>query len=247
MNTFSFARQLVVGTLCLAASALTASATTIYNVKLVDSGVSDIAPTVTIAGQTINNVYIGPYTISVNGYNLPAMCIDFNIASHVGDSYTAYATSVGSSNLSSTYAPTYGQEYEEEAYLFSQITQKGISNSTRTSIQEAAWDIMAYGITGSSYKTTLNSTSSSLKTNTNTTAVESYIDLALANYSGYANAGYYVISDTTKGGEQEFLAYYPTSTSVTPEPSSLMLMLAPSLLAGVEAVRRRKLGAALLG
>ena len=175
------------------------------------------------------------------------MCIDFNIASHVGDTYNAYATSVGSSNLSNTYAPADGQEYEEEAYLFSQITKTGVSDSSRTAIQEAAWDIMAYGITGSGYKTTLNSTSSSLKTNTNTTAVENYIDLALANYSSYANVGYYLISDTTKNGEQEFLTYYPTSTSVTPEPSSLMLMLAPSLLAGVEAVRRRKLGAALLG
>ncbi len=148
-----------------------------------------------------------------------------------------------------TYAPADGQEYEEEAYLFNQITKAGVSDSTRTSIQEAAWDIMAYGITGSGYKATLNSTSPSLKTNTNTSAVESYIDLALANYSGYANAGYYILSDTTKNGEQEFLTFAatPTSTSVTPEPSSLMLMLAPSVLAGVEAVRRRKLGAALLG
>lgn len=243
MNTFATARKLFIGALCTAASALSASATTINTVKLVDAGSpANIASTVKINGETINNVYIGPYTISVNGVNMAAMCIDFAISSTVGDTYTAYSTNAGASNLSNTYAPTEGQEYKEEAYLFSQINQAGLSNATRTAIQEAAWDIMSYGITSSAYKTTLNNGS----TNTNTSSVEAYIDAALANYSTFNTAAYFVISDTTKGGEQEFIVDPPAASSVTPEPSSLMLVLAPAL-AGAAALRRRKLNPSLLG
>ena len=229
MTSSSFAHKLLFSALCTAATALTASATPL-SVKLVNAGSpADIASSVTIDGVTKFGVYIGPYTLSINGgANTLAMCIDFNIVSNVGSTYNAYETGVGSSNLANTYAPTKGQEYEEEAYLFSQITQTGISNSTRTAIQEAAWDITAYGITNSSYKYLIGN--------------NSYINTALADYSSMANVGYEIISDTTKNGEQEFITYSaPAPSSVTPEPSSLVLMLAPALLFGAEALRRHKL------
>lgn len=229
MTTFSFARTLLFGALCTAATALTASATPI-NVQLVNAGSpTDIASSVKTDGVTKSNVYIGPYTLSLNGTTTPAMCIDFFINSVVGSSYTANVTQVGSSNLSNTYEPSEGQEYEEEAYLFSQITQSGISNSRRTAIQQAAWDITAYSITNRSYRYLIGD--------------NSYIDAALSNYSKYANVGYEIVSDTTKSGEQEFIIDQPTS--VTPEPSSLVLMLGPAL-AGAEAISRRKLQASSL-
>ena len=202
-------------TFLIAAAAL--SAAPITQVKLVNAGSpSDIVNRVTIDGDTKYNVYIGPYTLSMNGQNMAAMCIDFFDDSNVGSTWNAYVTQVGSSNLSNTYHPTYGQEYEEEAYLFSQITQPG---ADRTGLQEAAWDITAYGITNSSYKYLIGD--------------NSYIDAALANYNKINLSGYELVSDTIAGAEQEFIV-------CAPEPGSLTLLGAGLLLAfGAAAWRRR--------
>ena len=213
-------------TAALAATAtLTASAAPIQ-VTLENGGSpAVIAGSVTVDGVTQNNVYIGPYTLLIDGRDVAAMCIDFNIDSVVGTTYSANVTTVGSSNLSNTYAPGEGQEYEEEAYLFSRIIQP---NADRTAIQTAAWDITAYGITSSSYISQIGD--------------NSYIDAALANYS-HMSGLYDVISDTTKGGEQEFIV---DPSAVTPEPSSFVLLLAPALLMAVEAVRRNRQDASSL-
>ncbi len=218
-------RNLFLSTLFAASTTLAASAGPIQ-VTLVDAGSpAVIAPSVTIDGSTIDNVYIGPYTLGINGQDVAAMCIDFNIVSVVGTTYSANVTTVGSSNLSNTYSPAEGQVYEEEAYLFSQIVQ---ASANRTAIQEAAWDITAYDITNTSYSSQI--------------ADNSYIDAALANYS-HMSGLYDVISDTTKGGEQEFIV---DPSAVTPEPSSFVLLLGPALLMGAEAVRRSRLNATSL-
>lgn len=203
----------------LATAAL--SAAPIVSVSLVNGGSTlDVVSSVTIDGVTKKNVEIGPYTMSMNGGTMPAMCIDFADDASLNAPWNAYVTQVGSSNLSGTYHPTYGQEYEEVAYLFSQITQPNVSTTNRTGLQEAAWDIMAYGITNSSY----TSGSNALPDN-------SYIDAALANYSTMNFSGYEIISDTTVHGEQEFIVD-------APEPGSITLMTA-GLLVGFGAWRRR--------
>jgi hypothetical protein len=198
----------------LAAAAL--SATPTVSVKMINAGSpSDIVNKVTVDGDTKYGVYIGPYTLSIGGQNTAAMCIDFFDDSRVGDTWNAYVTQVGSSNLSSTYHPTYGQEYDEEAYLFGQITQSG---ADRTGLQEAAWDIMAYGITNSSYKYLIGD--------------NSYIDAALANYTKVNLGAYEIISDTVAGHEQEFIV-------AAPEPGSITL-LGSGLLIGVGVAFRRR-------
>jgi hypothetical protein len=203
-------------TFVIAAAALSAAPIT-TQVKLVNAGSpSDIVNRVTIDGDTKYNVYIGPYTLSLNGQNTAAMCIDFFDEGSVGDTWNAYVTQVGSSNLSDTYHPSYGQEYEEEAYLFSQITEPG---SDRTGLQEAAWDITAYGITNSSYKYLIGD--------------NSYIDAALANYNKINLSGYEIVSDTIAGAEQEFIV-------CAPEPGSLTLLGAGLLLAFGAATWRRR-------
>jgi hypothetical protein len=197
------------------------SAAPVTQVKLINAGnPSVIASSVTVDGDTKHNVYIGPYTLLINGQDYAALCVAFFDESHVNDTWNAYVTQVGSGNFSNTYNPTEGQEYEEDSYIMSQILKPG---SDRTGLQEAAWDIMAYGITNSSYKYLIGD--------------NSYIDAALADYSTMNFTGYEIISDTTKNGEQEFLV-------ATPEPGSFLL-LGVGLMLAMSAIvmRRRRLAA----
>lgn len=200
----------------LAAAAL--SATPMTDVKLVNVGSPlEVVNTITIDGDTKWNVDIGPYTLQMNGVNMAALCIDFFHETNVGDTWTAYVTQVGSSNLSNTYHPSDGQEYEEEAYLLGQITKSG---ADRTGLQEAAWDIMAYGITNSTYKYLIGD--------------NSYIDAALANYNKIDLSGFEIISDTVAGQKQEFIV-------CTPEPGSILLLgLGLAAALGFVYIERRK-------
>jgi hypothetical protein len=155
----------------------------------------------------------------INGQDYAALCVAFFDESHLNDTWNAYVTQIGSGNFSNTYNPSEGQEYEEDAYIMSQILKPG---SDRTGLQEAAWDIMAYDITNSSYKHLIGD--------------NSYIDAALADYSTMNFTGYEIVSDTTTNGEQEFLV-------ATPEPGSLLLLGTGLLVAGALLLQRRRLAA----
>lgn len=197
-----------------------ASAAPITQVKLINAGSPlVVASSITIDGVTKHNVDIGPYTLLINGQDYSALCVAFFDTSHVNDTWNAYITQIGSGNFSNTYNPTEGQEYKEDAYVMSQILKPG---ADRTGLQEAAWDIMAYDITNSSYKYLIGD--------------NSYIDAALANYATMNFTGYEIVSDTTKDGEQEFLV-------ATPEPGSLLLF-GMGLMVAMSAIvmqRRRRL------
>ena len=103
--------------------------------------------TLTNAGNPTNvihdGIYIGPYTLTINGQDYAALCIDYRDESNIGSSWSAYLTPVAGGNFAHTYHGSQGsnaqvsQEYEEEAYLFSQITKPGTTDQQRIDIQEA--------------------------------------------------------------------------------------------------------------
>jgi hypothetical protein len=210
--------KLLISSFLLAAAVASAGSIPIEQATITSAG-KLIDPSVTIDGDTINNVFISPYTLSLNGQKYAALCIDFFDWSQLNQPWSAYVTPLAGSNLSDTYHPTWTQEYEEDAYIYDQIIKS--SGATRTGWQIAAWDIMAYGITNSSYKYLIGDNSD--------------IDAALTNYNKINLAGFEIVSDVDSSScnrNQEFLI-------CTPEPGNLAL-LGFGLLATAAGVFRRR-------
>jgi hypothetical protein len=80
-----------------------------------------------VAGHPLlddGHYYVGVYDLLINGQTVAALCVDFSDHTSTGDSWTAYLSQVGG-DISETYHPSFGVQYEEQAYLFSLITQPG--------------------------------------------------------------------------------------------------------------------------
>ena len=166
-----------------------------------------------------NNIYISPYEMQINGHDYAALCIDYLDESYLNDPWQANITPLSSLNFSNTYHhadANVAQEYEEEAWLYSQITVPGISNQTRTDIQKAVWLI-----TDSSY-------------NPSDAQASYWVGQAESNYGSINLNDFEIVSDvnTGNGRNQEFMV-------CTPEPGTLMLLGTGLLLAGFGAARKR--------
>jgi len=173
----------------MAAGLLCASPIT-TTVKLVDAGHPPLSD---------GHYYVGPYDLLINGQTVAALCIDFADRTNIGQSWTAYLSNVGG-DISHTYHPTFDVKYQEEAYLYSLITQPG---ADRKDIQHAAW-----AITGGYWANS---------------DAQYYVDLAAANYDTLDLAGYQIVSGINwDNHEQEFLIYTPPCPTA-PEPASLGL------------------------
>jgi hypothetical protein len=155
------------------------------------------------------NVYVGNYSLSVNGVVTPAMCIDFSDSVTNGESWSATATTnvALGTNWYSTYMLTSVLGYESEATISKMITALATSNSAdRIALQEAAWAI------------------------TDVSLVHDLTGQALIDYN-YAVAnpttsGYTIYSSTDPSDcnrPQEFIAFNGPTTAA-PEPMSMLLM-----------------------
>ena len=157
--------------------------------------------------------YVGPYTLSINGQNMPVMCVDANDESYVGQTWTAAISQVGG-DISSTYHPDEAVQYKEEAYLFNLITQPG---ADRIDIQHAAWSITdpAWSIDS---------------------AAQSFVTQAENHYADMDFSGFELVSSVSGDPRaQEFMV------SSAPEPGSLTLLGAGLMLGAAGLVRRKKL------
>ncbi len=163
---------------------------------------------------------VGPYTLGVNGTNQLALCVDDSDWSQ--SSWTANLSSLSSGDMSSTYHTGDLKEYEEDAYIFTQI----LKGSDRVNLQDAAWDIIDDSITNASQIPAGLSS-----------GVVTDIENALNNYSSINFSNFDVVSGTNPNAEnrpQEFLI------CDTPEPASFALLGIGLLLAGAFRVRRGK-------
>lgn len=155
---------------------------------------------------------VGPYTISINGQNYAALCVDFLHQSSTNTTWTAYINN--SSDFSKLYHPDNLTGYLEEAYLYNQITAPG---ADRIDIQHAAWSI-----TDPNYKAD--------------SAAQKFVQQAQANYMNVNFAGFEVLS-AANCNQQEFMIW--SSPTTAPEPGSFA-MLGGGLLFGIGLIRRNR-------
>ena len=186
----------------LAAAALSATPAT-TEVTLQDVGSSPLSD---------GSYYIGPYTLSINGQNHAALCVDFDHDTNPVTTWTAYVNT--SHDFSGSYHSDNPDLYRQEAYLYNLITKP---NADRIDIQHAAWNITDPNYTADS-------------------AAQSFVDLAKANFGSVNLNGFQVLSDVNHQ-QQEFLVF--DSACAAPEPSSFA-MLGGGLLLGVGLIRRNR-------
>ena len=143
--------------------------------------------------------YVGPYTLQLPGGDVPALCIDLADEAQVGEQWTAFVSPLEGS-LADTYHPEQRVAYEEEAYLYSLITEPG---GDRTDLQHAAWSLTdsAYGPDASA---------------------ERWISQAQRDYETIDFKKFVVVSEApgdTGSRSQEFIAVSPVA-----EPAWINLM-----------------------
>ena len=171
--------------------------------------------------------YVGPYTLSIGGADVAAMCLDDFFKT--SGSWNADLTAVNSGNLANTYLGNQSfrvdgttlssaQVYKVEAYFFSEIIQPG---ADRVDLQDAAWTFM-------------DDVAGHFPHSTSTT-VNNDIANALENYKSINAAGFDIVSQVAPGcdPEQEFIV-------ATPEPASLGLLGGTLLLLGMMRIRSKR-------
>lgn len=176
-----------------------------------------------------SNGQIGPYSMQLNGNPVNLFCMDdFRTVSY-GESWQV--TVVNGSNYLTSNTHSSNFKYEEEAYILSQL---GAFNQyghiyTNTDIQDALWNIFDSDSDTTSYTNAL----------VNGAHGASYTDAFLKGFNFYIPVdpdGRDPKNWDGNGIPQEFIG---TSTSPTPEPSTLVLF--GSGLLGLAGAVRRKL------
>jgi PEP-CTERM motif len=192
------------------------------------SSKADAVMTLTGAGNNpAFNVYVGPYTATINGTSMPVICDDFSHDSFLGESWNASVTNLGTvaSGTPSFNSGTSGN-YSEAAWLTLQLLGAP-NNSEATAIQYAIWDM--FDPTGvSSYLAGFSGGTSFLSDSTDVNGVQYWLNAAAGSSLSASQLSDFLIYTPTScrsgqcltgsGLPQEFIVY-------TPEPSAILMLL----------------------
>jgi PEP-CTERM motif len=184
--------------------------------------------------ESPQDVYVYPYNFSVNGSsaNTQLMCISFDNHITNGESWDVTVESISQAAAGNS---TLLKDYEEDAWLFSQITS-GSTQQQIANIQFAAWSVLD--------PTVANHTYDPYYTGQNAMDINQLLNEAAANSTpgDVGNYSSYVLYVPTSwnaadGEPQTFVGDPPPAA--TPEPGSLALL--GTGLMGLGGVVRRKM------
>jgi hypothetical protein len=179
------------------------------------------------------NGLIGPYSMTLNpGGSLELFCLNDNLDIHAGESWyvqVVLGSQLGTNSLTSGNATL----FEEEAFILSQL-----SGSNDTDVQEAIWHIF-----DNSSPEGFDAGAQALVTAAGNLSNAFYTTGGYDNYLFYIydpNSGHRITNQDGDSLPQNFIGDpTPSSTTPTPEPSTLMLLgTGLTVLAGLT---RRKL------
>lgn len=177
--------------------------------------------TLTGAGSnTLDGVYIGPYTATINGVSTPVICDDYADESYLPESWTANVASLTS--LTNTNHPGQTQDYEEIIYLSNELLAAPVNSLQAGEIQFALWAV--FDPTALTDLTAYNSADGA--------AAGAYLSGAVSNAGPADLTGYAIytpiITDpiTCSGYDRSVCPSTPPQEFIvrTPEPGTLLLL-----------------------
>jgi hypothetical protein len=184
---------------------------------------------------------VDPSTLAVNGTYETVLRIDVNDIARLNSPWQANLSSVGG-NISHTYYPKDAKIYKEEAYLYTQITEPGLSSEQSTALQDAAWYL-----TDNSFNLGLELfLKSGFRWGLDKSTLEIFEDVAtdLKNAAGAIKtmdfSGFTIVSDANSGWSYRNPEYIYCDSTSTPEPATNALLGAALAVSGVARFLLRK-------